>query len=220
MNYLAHAWYHLDQPYRVAGTALPDWLSVADRRLRLRHRHVRELAAADLGSQSQIAQGVLQHWYDDGWFHQHPVFAELSSRFAWRLRQEFDGERSLRPAFLGHILVELLLDAALIEERPQNLDRYYATLETIDVAVVAEAAERMAGRPAERLAPWVRRFLAERFLYDYVDDGRLAKRLNQVLQRVGLEPLDQGLEKLLAEFRPQVRSARRQLLDDKAAHTV
>jgi hypothetical protein len=220
VNYLAHAWYHLELPYRVAGTALPDWLAVIDRRLRLQPRRVRDLAEADLGCHSQVAQGVLQHWRDDAWFHQHPVFAELSSRFAWRLRQEFDGESSLRPSFLGHILVELLLDATLIEERPQQLAYYYAALETIDVAVVTEAAERMTGQTAERLGPWVRCFLAERFLYDYLDDTLLAKRVNQVLRRVGLAPLDQGLEKLLAEFRPQIRMARWQLLDGEAAKTV
>ena len=32
MNYFAHALPFLDRPYFVAGTAVPDWLTVADRR--------------------------------------------------------------------------------------------------------------------------------------------------------------------------------------------
>jgi hypothetical protein len=40
MNYLAHALPFLDDPYFVAGTAVPDWLMVADRRVRMRPRYV------------------------------------------------------------------------------------------------------------------------------------------------------------------------------------
>ena len=43
MNYFAHALPFLDDdPYFVAGTGVPDWLSVADRdvRVRLKHSHL------------------------------------------------------------------------------------------------------------------------------------------------------------------------------------
>ena len=36
MNYLAHGWRFSDQPYFLAGTAVPDWLSVIDRKMRAR----------------------------------------------------------------------------------------------------------------------------------------------------------------------------------------
>src|SRR5262245_50971039 len=38
MNYLAHGWRFVGQPYVLAGTAAPDWLSVIDRKIRLRLR--------------------------------------------------------------------------------------------------------------------------------------------------------------------------------------
>ena len=40
MNYFTHALNHLDRPYFMAGTASPDWLSVADRKVRLRPRQL------------------------------------------------------------------------------------------------------------------------------------------------------------------------------------
>src|SRR3984957_18435669 len=36
MNYFAHGIRFVDRPWFLAGTALPDWLSVIDRRVRLR----------------------------------------------------------------------------------------------------------------------------------------------------------------------------------------
>ncbi len=45
MNYLAHGWRYTDEPYVLAGTAAPDWLSVIDRKIRLRSRTAAEVVA-------------------------------------------------------------------------------------------------------------------------------------------------------------------------------
>ncbi len=47
MNYFAHGYRFIDDPYFMAGTALPDWLSVADRRVRIRPKHLLGGAAED-----------------------------------------------------------------------------------------------------------------------------------------------------------------------------
>jgi hypothetical protein len=52
------------------------------------------------------------------------------------------------------------------------------------------AVNQCARQPSERLALLIPRFNAERFLYDYVTPDGLAYRLNQVLKRVKLTPLD------------------------------
>ena len=38
MNYFAHGRAWIDDPYMLAGTAVPDWLNVVDRRVRVRSR--------------------------------------------------------------------------------------------------------------------------------------------------------------------------------------
>ncbi len=53
-------------------------------------------------------------------------------------------ETGLRPGFLGHLLVELLLDAALIAEAPERLDAYYQLLDQVDPGWVQAAVNRMA----------------------------------------------------------------------------
>ena len=51
----------------------------------------------------------------------------------------------MRPIFLGHAIVEILLDAVLIEQDRSQLDRYYQALGQIDSALVADAVGSITG---------------------------------------------------------------------------
>jgi len=212
MNYFAHAVRFLEDPYFVAGTGVPDWLSVADREVRIRRRH---LAAAliDAGpDDSVLLRGILQHLDDDAWFHETRAFVELSLALSAEARDALVEPQGLRPAFLGHLLVELLLDAALIAENPARLEEYYRLLETADSSRIQEVVNRVARRPTERLAAMIRLFCHERILWDYLDDGKLLRRLNQVMRRVGLVELPEGFVALLPTARHLVERRKAELL--------
>jgi hypothetical protein len=214
MNYFAHAIRFLDDPFFLSGTALPDWLSVVDRRsrvpsksaLRFVQHHDHEFAA--------LARGVVQHHRDDARFHGSQAFLATSAALTAGIRQILSGDEGFRPAFLGHILVEILLDADLIREGPLQLARYYQLMDSVDAARVAHLVGHMATRPVPQLEIFIPLFSAERFLYDYSDDAKLLKRLNRVLQRVGLPTIDDEFLTLLPDFRQRVRNAREELFDD------
>ena len=78
MNYFAHALPFLDQPYFVAGTGVPDWLTVADRPVRLRSKHAEAFRDDPDPCVAAVAGGVLQHFRDDARFHATRAFAETS----------------------------------------------------------------------------------------------------------------------------------------------
>jgi hypothetical protein len=189
VNYLAHAYRFLDRPLFVAGTALPDWMNVVDRKNRARRQYALPVLQDPDCQVAEFAAGVLQHHADDDWFHSREQFIRLSSQFAVELRGLLDGGLSHQAAFLGHISVELLLDAALIRRDSQLLERYYQLLEELDVRLVQQAANRILKRPEHRLAVLIPRFLEERFLSDYPTDSGLLYRLGGVMKRVGLPPL-------------------------------
>jgi hypothetical protein len=212
MNYLAHGWRFADQPYVLAGTAAPDWLSVIDRKIRLRSRTAAEFIADSDPIVAAVARGVVQHHTDDAWFHASPAFNELSLAFAIEIRDALPGDEGFRPSFLGHILVELLLDSALSEESPERLEAYYAALSALDPAAVEQAISRLATRPTDRVASLIPRFLSERFLYDYLDDPRLLMRLNHIMRRVDLPQLPASLVDLLPSLRSRVRDRMSELL--------
>jgi hypothetical protein len=212
MNYLAHGYRFANEPYFLAGTAAPDWLSVIDRKMRLRSKTAAQFAEHSDPLVAALARGIVQHHADDAWFHQTAAFNELNLSFAVVIRDYLPGDEGFRPSFLGHILVELLLDATLAAEEPGRLDAYYAALAAIDPRAVEAAINQLATRTSDRVSQLVPRFCRERFLYDYLDDQRLFVRLNHVMRRVGLPQLPQSLAGLFPAMRSQVGERRYELL--------
>lgn len=210
MNYFAHALHHLDRPYFVAGTAVPDWLSVADRKVRLRPRLLEPWFSSDVLIQAEVAAGAAQHLHDDGWFHATRGFAEVTMELTHLFRRRLGADDKYHCGFLGHVGMEMLLDAILMERFPDEFERYYEVLGTIEPVAVQAAVNRMAKQPTERLAWFVELFRQKQILRDYSDDRRLLTRLNQVLDRVKLSPLPAEAAALIAISRDIVR----QRIDD------
>jgi hypothetical protein len=215
MNYFAHGCRFVGDPYFLAGTAVPDWLSIVDRRVRVRARGTQPFATDDDPRVAAVARGILQHLADDDWFHQTPAFHELNVRFTGELRQVLADDEGYRPAFLGHILVEILLDAVLIDAEPERLEGYYATLLEVDPQLVEQTVNRIAANSTDRLASLLPRFITERFLFDYLDDARLLHRLNQVMRRVNLSPLPERLLSFLPIARHAVCERKEALLREE-----
>ena len=205
MNYFTHGRLFLDRPYFLAGTAIPDWLSVIDRRIRVRTKHAQPLIPDHDAVTSELAAGVVQHHADDRWFHQTRAFAELSLEFSATIRDTLPPDNGLRPSFLGHILVEILLDDVLVAEAPEKLDAYYDALMTIDGQTVAAFVERATGKSADGMNKFIQLFLKARFLYDYADNGKLLYRLNNVMKRVGLSSIPNDMLSILPGLRSIVR---------------
>ena len=221
MNYFAHGMRFTDRPYFLAGTAVPDWLSVADRRVRMRPRRVAKFVEGetcdsnprdasnprDFGNPgdfsaksnaSLVAAGVMQHLEDDRWFHKTRAFLETSDELTRMFRGLLGPEDGFRPGFLGHLVTELLLDGVLIQQNPHLIDGYYAALHEVDPEVVQRAVNRMARHETTHLAAMIALFRREQFLRDYPDPGRLLDRLNQVMRRVKLKQLPDETRTLLA----------------------
>jgi hypothetical protein len=213
MNYFAHALPFLEDPYFIAGTGVPDWLMVVDRQSRVRLRGARACFGHEDPLVDAVARGAAQHLCDDARFHETRAFAELSWGLTAAAKDLLGPDTSMRPSFLGHLLVELLLDATLIAEDPRRLDRYYELLDAIDAAAVQAAVNCFASRPAERLAWMIERFREARVLGDYLDDARLMVRLNQVMRRVGMAPLPDSIAEILPAARQQVAERRGELLE-------
>ena len=114
MNYFAHALPFLDRPYFVAGTGVPDWLTVADRKVRLRSKHVEAFLERRRPLRGRSGGRRLAAPSRRRPIPRHPGVRRDLAGLTVLVRDVLGGETGLRPAFLGHLLVELLLDAALI----------------------------------------------------------------------------------------------------------
>jgi hypothetical protein len=216
VNYFSHAIDFLDAPAFVAGTCLPDWIRVVEKRQRISSKaakkyldeHTKNLPFAE----QQLCRGILQHHFDDHWFHQTSTFHQLNYQFSQELQRLLGADSSMRPNFVGHIAIELLLDALLIEQAPEKLRRFYRLVESLDRDWVQSTVEKILNKPVAKLSRWIRRFAVERFLYDYLDNRRLLIRLNQIMKRVNLPPLPPTTVLWLADARIEVLRNQRQLL--------
>lgn len=216
MNYFAHAHPWIDdpecEPHWLAGLAVPDWLPVAARRTKCRTKHV-EPALDDANPQRRaLARGVAQHHADDAAFHEARAFVELSTSFSRTIATHCRDSTDLRASFLGHILVELLLDDTLIAGDSKRLNRYYELMGAIDAPWVAAEIQQFSGRNVGRLAEFIDKFVEIRFLADYAEDRLLVFRLNQVMARVGLQELPGSFSELLPDFRQQVNQRSGELM--------
>ncbi len=212
MNYFTHAIRYLDRPYFAAGVCVPDWLSVVDRKARVRGRRISEQLPELSGDDTEIARGIQQHLDDDRWFHGTAAFYQVTALIAQSFRENLDESDSWRCGFLGHIVMELLLDSALIEQDSTRLDRYYDLLREINADRLQSVVSSLATREVTRLAEMIDMFINERFLQDYLDDRKLLRRLNQVMKRIQLAPLPDAVLVTLAYAREVVRGEVGQLL--------
>ena len=205
MNYLAHAAGHLGDAYFVAGTALPDWMHVVDRKNRPRRAYAVEVVDDADPRVARLAQGCVRHHDDDGWFHANARFVDLSTRLAIELRGLMGADQSHQAGFTGHVLVELLLDSVLCERDSTLLPRYYALLRSLDPDAVQDSASRICRRPVLGLADLIPKFIDSNFLADYATDQGLMFRMNGLMRRVGLPQLPPAVLPWLSSARERVR---------------
>lgn len=187
MNCFTHALPFLDDAYLAVGTCLPDFTGAFDRKCRLREKEAEKFIHDADPVIASVARGVVQHHRDDDWFHRKPKFNELILKFGMELRGLFQNERSMRPSLIGHIIVEMFLDAYLNARHPGEMERFYKQVESVDPDRIQSAANLFANRPTDKLVLATRRFAEARFLFDYDQDEGLIYRINQVLGRVRLK---------------------------------
>ena len=195
------------------GCALPDWLGAVDRKCRVRTVGASKLLDSENRLAADLAAGIIQHIDDDRWFHSGETFMKLNLELAIELREILAESPGFRPGFLGHIIIELLLDGFLHERNPQQLDEFYSMVSEADPAAVEQAVNSMSTRPTEKLKEYFPIFLRERYLYDYIDDERLIYRINHVLKRVKLEPVGDSVLQWVPSVRKRVYGAAPQLLE-------
>jgi hypothetical protein len=218
VNYLSHGYRFLDNPLFLAGTAVPDWLSVVNRKVRARKRLVEPVVASTTSEDvRQIGLGILQHHQDDDTFHRCATFQQLEGELGQEFRKHMPDKHDHRPGFLGHIVVELLLDEVLASRDETLLDRFYAAMELVDEAMIEAAVNQMSTSTTDQLAWFINRFREEKFLYDYANDQSLLMRLNQVLLRVKLPVMETELLVVLPIARKLVAERADLLLDTVSA---
>jgi hypothetical protein len=132
MHFLSH--YYLDKsqnnPLFTLGALIPDivpgFTKVYNTKIRNKTWTLDEPAAS-------VHRGILRHYELDAAFHSSGVFRECCSLASLHMVEAGLDREKYRFWFLGHIVVEVLLDRQLILLNPRLVDEYYNVLSYVDI---------------------------------------------------------------------------------------
>lgn len=202
MNFLSHFYFdrEVDDCYHILGTVLPDLLKNADKTIVL---HPEKLHYTDSRVNSIIA-GWNKHLEVDRYFHSSEFFLEHSHQLKLLLRPAIEGS-PVKPFFLGHIAIELILDNLLLTTGKVTADIFYDHLGGCKTEVINEFLTFAGLKDTIRFFRFLEDFKSSRYLYTYAETQQIAYALKRICMRVWQDPFaathEAAINIILSEYR-------------------
>lgn len=191
MNFLSHFYFdrEVDDCYHILGTILPDLLKNADKTIVL---HPEKLQHAN-NAVNSIISGWYKHLEVDRHFHSSDFFLEHSHKLKLLLRPVIEGS-PVKPFFLGHIAIELVLDNLLLTTGKVTADVFYDHLDGCDLVVVDEFLTFAGLKNTAVFFKFFEGFKSSRYLYSYAETQQIAYALKRICMRIWKDPFTPGHE--------------------------
>ncbi|MDR6940751.1 hypothetical protein [Mucilaginibacter pocheonensis] len=198
MNFLSHYYFdlHTDNCYHILGIVLPDLLKNADKNIIL---HPEKLHHTDPDINSIIA-GWNKHLAVDRYFHSSDFFIEHSHSLKKTLLPAIEGS-PVKPFFLGHVALELIIDNLLLTTGKIQVDGFYAHLAGCKTAVINEFLTFSGLKDSSRFFRFFDDFKRSQYLHTYAETHQIAYALKRICMRIWQNP-----------FTPQHESQMNQVL--------
>jgi len=191
MNFLSHYYFDRNNTscYFVLGTVLPDLLKNADKNLIL---HPEKLQHSN-NLVNCIIQGWNKHLEVDRYFHSSDFFLHHSHQLKLELIPTIQGS-PVKPFFLGHIAIELILNNLLITTHKINADHFYDHLGDCDEVIIREFLEFSGMKEPTVFFDFFDIFKNERYLHTYAETQQIAYALKRICMRVWENPFTPSQE--------------------------
>lgn len=208
MNFLSHYYFDRDTTdcYFTLGTVLPDLLKNADKTIIL---HPEKLVHANPQVNS-IIQGWNKHLLVDKHFHNAEFFLHHSHTLKNLLTPAIVGS-PVKPFFLGHIAIELILDNLLLTTNKISVGDFYDHLDNCSENVIGEFLQFAGLENREVFFKFYDGFKKSRYLNTYSDLTQVTYALKRICMRVWRDPFTPQHE---ANMTTVVLTYRRGLLDN------
>lgn len=195
MNFLSHYYhdYPINSVYFAAGVILPDILSNYSYRTgEVVKLHPNKLITQHRPELLQLTNGVKRHYEMDAYFHESAFFSENTAWISECIKAANCDCFNKRLYATSHVMLELMLDRALLLQFPEICDALYAQINEVDIETVSHliAANTTASNP-DGVGTHFKVFRERQFLYDYAIDERLTGILNSINIRLGNPPMNE-----------------------------
>jgi len=185
MNFLSHYYFdrNVTDCYHILGTVLPDLLKNADKTIMIRPEKFTYTSAFLIS----MAEGWQKHLDVDRYFHSSEFFITHSHQLKNVLAPVIEGSQ-VKPFFLGHIALELLLDNLLLTTGMVTVSDFYDHLEGCDYGVIEEFLTIAGLKDTTRFFRFFGGFKKDGYLHTYEDTQHIAYALKRICMRVWQEP--------------------------------
>jgi len=208
MNFLSHYYFDRDTTncYHVLGTVLPDLLKNADKNIIL---HPEKLHHTD-NEVNSIISGWNKHLDVDRYFHSSFFFTSRSHELKKLLAPALINS-PVKPFFLGHIALELVIDNLLLTTRKISVTEFYDHLadcreDKIRSFLTFAGLEDTAG-----FFKFYEGFKKSQYLHTYAETHQIAYALKRICMRVWKNPFTPEQEVIMDEI---LSGYREEMLND------
>jgi hypothetical protein len=205
MNFLSHYYFDRDttNSYHTLGTVLPDLLKNADKNIIIHPEKLHH----DNPAINDIIKGWQKHLEVDRHFHSSDFFINHSHQLKLLLRPVIAGS-PVKPFFLGHIAIELILDNLLITTGKVSVSDFYAHLNACNNEVIREFLNFSGLKDTDRFFRFYEKFKSSRYLETYVETQQIAYALKRICMRIWDNPFtpeqEEAMNTILAAYRSDI----------------
>ena len=208
MNFLSHYYFDRDESncYHILGTVLPDLLKNADKTIVLHPEKLQHTA----NNINAIITGWNKHLAVDRYFHSSDFFLHHSHQLKLLFAPVIEGS-PVKPFFLGHIGLELILDNLLLTTQKLSVQNFYDQLEGCNNELIAEFLAFAELKDDTRFFKFFSGFKSSAYLHTYAETLQVAYALKRICMRVWTNPFTDTQETAISEV---VLAYRQMLLPD------
>lgn len=199
MNFLSHYYFERNNTNStiVIGTVLPDFVKNGQKQLNLYPQKKPELFIADKNL-AQILEGWKRHLAVDQIFHSSDFFIQEMAKLK-QLLLPILKDSPVRPSFLAHIGVELLLDHLLVINGKININAFYDHLNKVDDHDLKLFLNTCGAENTDPFFKFLNSFKSSKYLLSYQKLENISYALQRICMRLWAHPFEEQTVNLLTE---------------------
>jgi acyl carrier protein phosphodiesterase len=199
MNFLSHFYFERENQDEnmVIGTVLPDLVKNAHKDWNL-YPQKREELFTENHQLNSLLRGWKRHLEVDLLFHSSDFFNTETAKLK-KLLIPILQDSPVRPSFLAHIGVELVLDHLLVEDNIININSFYDHLNKVDDEVLNTFLKKCGSANTDKFFSFLNSFRSSRYLLSYQKLENISYALQRICMRLWPHPLNETTVGLLNE---------------------
>ena len=199
MNFLSHYYFERQNlnSNMVIGTILPDLVKNAEKEWNLFPQKKEELFNGNL-QLNAVLNGWKRHLEVDLIFHSSDFFIDQMAKLK-QLLLPILKDSPVRPSFLSHIGVELVLDHLLVVNGKINIYTLYDHLDTVNENDLNNFLNKCGYDDTERFFKFFNNFKSSRYLFSYQKIENISYALKRICMRLWENPFNEETTLLLTQ---------------------